>query len=65
MRLKGKTAIITGAAAGIGAASASLFASEGANVFAVDIDEAKLRKVTEAIGGRRMHPCSSGRQPSY
>jgi NAD(P)-dependent dehydrogenase (short-subunit alcohol dehydrogenase family) len=52
MKLEGKTAIITGAAAGIGAASASLFAREGANVIAVDIDHTTLRKATEAIGSR-------------
>jgi 3-oxoacyl-[acyl-carrier protein] reductase len=36
-RLAGKTAIITGAGSGIGAASASLFAAEGAKVLAVDL----------------------------
>jgi NAD(P)-dependent dehydrogenase (short-subunit alcohol dehydrogenase family) len=36
MRLDGRTTIITGAASGIGKASAQLFASEGANVLAVD-----------------------------
>ena len=38
MRLEGKTAIITGAARGIGLASAELFAREGACVYAADLD---------------------------
>jgi len=37
MRLRGKRAIVTGAASGIGRASAALFASEGATVIAVDV----------------------------
>ena len=37
MRLKGKTAIVTGAASGIGAATAQLFRREGARVVATDI----------------------------
>ncbi|MFC1894056.1 SDR family NAD(P)-dependent oxidoreductase [Chloroflexota bacterium] len=39
MRLKDKTAVITGASAGIGRASAMLFAREGAMVLCVDVDE--------------------------
>ena len=35
-RLQGKTALVSGAASGIGRASAILFASEGANVVALD-----------------------------
>lgn len=38
MRFSGKTVVVTGAASGIGAATARLFASEGAIVFAADID---------------------------
>ncbi len=37
MRLQGKAAIITGAGSGIGAATAQLFAAEGAEVLAVDL----------------------------
>ena len=51
MKLQGKTAIITGAAAGIGAASAALFAREGANVVAVDIDRQTLHNTAEKIDG--------------
>ncbi len=50
MKLQGKTAIITGAAAGIGAASAALFAREGANVAAVDIDRERLAQICHDIG---------------
>ncbi len=39
MRLKDKVAIITGAAAGMGAATARLFAREGAKLVLTDIDE--------------------------
>src|SRR5215470_3240531 len=38
-RLKGKRAVVTAAAAGIGRACATAFAREGATVIATDIDE--------------------------
>lgn len=41
-RLAGRVAIITGAASGIGLATAKLFAQEGANVLAVDLDGSDL-----------------------
>ena len=40
-RLDGKAALVTGAASGIGAAIARLFAAEGARVTLTDLDEAK------------------------
>jgi NAD(P)-dependent dehydrogenase (short-subunit alcohol dehydrogenase family) len=42
MKLQGTTAIVTGASAGIGAASSLLFAKEGANLVAVDLDRKGL-----------------------
>ncbi len=42
MRLQGKTAIITGAASGIGFATAALFVAEGANVVAADLGMPEL-----------------------
>ncbi|OLB93614.1 MAG: beta-ketoacyl-ACP reductase [Actinobacteria bacterium 13_2_20CM_2_66_6] len=51
MRFKDRVAIVTGGARGIGAATAQLFASEGARVVVSDLDEAPAREVAEPIGG--------------
>ncbi len=50
MKLKDQVAIVTGAASGIGAATARLFAAEGAKVALVDLDEAGLARVAAEIG---------------
>ncbi len=47
-RLNNKVAIVTGAAGGMGAAIARLFAAEGAKVMATDIQEPRLREWVEA-----------------
>lgn len=47
--LKGKAAIITGAAKGIGESTARIFAKEGAKVVVSDIDEKNGKKVVESI----------------
>ncbi|GAA1126255.1 SDR family NAD(P)-dependent oxidoreductase [Arthrobacter flavus] len=44
-QLHGKTAVITGAGSGIGAAIARLYASEGANLFLLDVDKAQVDAV--------------------
>ena len=49
-RLGGKMAILTGAGNGIGAATARLFAAQGAHVAATDLDEAGLADTLERIG---------------
>ena len=45
----GKTIIITGAASGIGRATAAIFAREGANVVCADINEAGARETAAQV----------------
>jgi 3-oxoacyl-[acyl-carrier protein] reductase len=52
MRLKGKVAIVTGAASGFGAEIARQYAAEGAMVAVADINEAGAKDVAGQIGER-------------
>lgn len=53
--IDGKVAMVTGAAAGIGAAVAHGLAREGARVAAVDLDASALRALTGELHGRGGH----------
>jgi len=50
MRLKDKVAIVTGAAGGIGAATARKFAREGAHVVLADLDMAQIEAARATLG---------------
>ena len=50
-RLDGRTAVVTGGGSGIGLATGARFASEGANVVVVDLDQDAGQAAAEQIGG--------------
>jgi len=51
MEIKGVAAIVTGGASGLGKATATLLAAQGARVTIFDLNEAAGRATAEAIGG--------------
>ena len=51
-RLDGKRAVITGAASGIGEATARLFVAEGATVVLADTDELRGKRIAAELGDR-------------
>jgi meso-butanediol dehydrogenase/(S,S)-butanediol dehydrogenase/diacetyl reductase len=57
MRLDGKRTIITGAASGIGLATAELFMREGADVVIADRDQAAAEKAAAALKGKGKGRC--------
>jgi NAD(P)-dependent dehydrogenase (short-subunit alcohol dehydrogenase family) len=50
-RFDGRVALVTGAASGIGEATAARFAAEGASVLAVDVDAPGLEAAAAGLGG--------------
>jgi 3-oxoacyl-[acyl-carrier protein] reductase len=55
VEVRGKIAIVTGAAAGIGRAVAKALAVEGAAVVVADVDPDQGRRTAEELGGRFVH----------
>jgi len=56
--LKGKTAVVTGAASGIGKALAAKACAEGMNVVLVDVEEGALTKARDELGSGAHHVIS-------
>ena len=52
-RLEGKSAVVTGAASGIGAATARRFTREGARLLLADVNEDGVAEVARELGGEK------------
>lgn len=63
-RFEGHAVLITGAARGIGAATARRFAMEGARVLVTEVDPAEAEKTAAAIGSAEPFVCDVGSQES-
>ncbi len=63
MRLEGKTALVTGASAGIGRAIALEFAREGARLLLADVNGEAGEALSKEIGGQApFQPCDTSRE---
>ena len=62
-KLDGKTALIVGASAGIGMASARLFSEHGANVVMVGRNRERLNEAADEIGERALPVVADVRFP--
>lgn len=56
---RGRTAVITGAASGMGLVASKELATRGANVVMCDVDEARLRQEVEKVRGCEVEGCGS------
>jgi NADP-dependent 3-hydroxy acid dehydrogenase YdfG len=63
-KLDNRIAVITGAGSGIGAATARLFAVEGAQIVIADIDEVAGKKVAAELGSAGAYCKTDVRNPS-